>query len=178
MKTIEKIRKLCSLARILSRIAFVIAVVGAVLCLAGIISLAAGADGVLKIGGVTLHTLMVEAGEERGSVIAAMLMWMIVLIGEAVTAGYAGLCFRSELEEGTPFTEKGSDEMLKLGIICISVPLGCTVIGSIAEGIAAALMNVEKNGLPDCSIDGSVTLGVMFIFVSLLCRYGAEQKEV
>lgn len=177
MKTLEKIQKLCSLGRVLSRIAFVMAVVGAALSLAGIIGLAAGADGVVKIGGVTLHTLIVETGEERGSVIAAMLMWTIVLAGEAVTAGYARLCFRSELEEGTPFTEKGAGEMLRLGIICIAVPPGCTVVGSIAEGIAAALMNVEKSGLADCSVDGSITLGVMFLFVSLLCRYGAEQKR-
>ena len=94
-------------------------------------------------------------------------------------AKFAENYFKNELKAGTPFTFAGAREMLRLGILTLAVPTGCAVAGSIVEGIAAGFMNIEKVSAMDMYFDGawSIALGVMFIAVSLLCRYGAEVTE-
>ena len=69
--------------------------------------------------------------------------------------------------------------MLRLGIITIAVPTGTAVIGRVVEGVVAGFMNVEQAEAFEVYFDNetSIILGVMFIVVSLLCRYGAEIKE-
>ena len=47
--------------------------------------------------------------------------------------------------------------------------------GSIVEGITAGFMDVEAAASNiHFDNDSSVVLGIMFIIISLLCRYGAE----
>ena len=69
--------------------------------------------------------------------------------------------------------------MLRLGTITIAVPTGTAVIGRVVEGVVAGFMNVEQAEAFEVYFDNetSIILGVMFIVVSLLCRYGAEIKE-
>ncbi|MFR5868724.1 MAG: hypothetical protein ACLUFF_00320 [Acutalibacteraceae bacterium] len=69
---------------------------------------------------------------------------------------------------------------MRLGILTMAIPI-VTVIGSIAEGIVAGFLQVEKAAMLDFGFDNGarIVLGVMLLVISLLCRYGAElaQKE-
>ena len=55
--------------------------------------------------------------------------------------------------------------------------MGCAVTSRILEGIAAGMMQAEPAAI-DLSLgsEASITLGVMFLVGSLLCRLGAEQN--
>lgn len=176
MKTLNTIQTLCKIGKILSKIAFIFCVIGAVGCAAGVASLPFADTGVFNIGGVTIHGLIVNhAGIDLDSLYPMMTGVMIVCIGEAVTAKKAEGYFTHELTAGTPFTFTGAKELLQLGIVTICVPLGTQILAQIVSEIIAEIIHCSEAWKPDNG--GSVTLGVMFIFMSLLCRYGAELKD-
>ena len=76
------------------------------------------------------------------------------------------------------FLHRFDSEMFE-EIFTIAVPTGTAVIGRVVEGVVAGFMNVEQAEAFEVYFDNetSIILGVMFIVVSLLCRYGAEIKE-
>ena len=101
------------------------------------------------------------------------------IAGQAVLAKFAETYFKNKLQAGTPFTFGGAKELLRLGVLTLVIPTGCSVLGSIAEGIAAGFWNAEKAAALDLSFDNgaSIVLGVMFLPGSLPCRYGAELTQ-
>ncbi len=180
MKSLSTIQRLSKIGKVLSKIAFIFSVIGFCGCIAGLLSLSFGNGSLIKIGGVTLHSLISEEyGYNIKSITAALSGWLIVCAGEAVLAKFAEVYFKNELTAGTPFTLAGAKEMLRLGILTLAIPTGCAVMGSIVEGIIVGFMKVPKTAAMDMSFDNeqSIALGVMFIVISLLCRYGAELME-
>ena len=97
----------------------------------------------------------------------------------AILSKFAEIYFKNELKSESPFTLDGAKELLRLGILTLAIPTGCAVAASIAEGIINGLMKVKKTAVTDMYFDhaASITLGVMFIVMSTLCRYGAEIKK-
>lgn len=81
---------------------------------------------------------------------------------------------------GTPFTQDGAAELMRLGILTISISLGCAVVADIVQGIISGLINGVADAATDICFDhdGAVVLGIMFIVVSVLCRYGAELTQL
>lgn len=75
---------------------------------------------------------------------------------------------------GTPFTTDGEKELQRLGILTICIPLGCLIVAEIVSGIIAGFLNCDD--LLKLDNGDSVAMGVMFIVMSLLCRYGAELR--
>ncbi len=180
MKSLNTIQKLSKIGKVLSKIAFIFSVICFCGCIAGLLSLSFGNGSLIKIGGVTLHALISEEyGYNIKSITATLSGWMIICAGEAVLAKFAEVYFRNELRAETPFTLAGAKELLRLGILTLTIPTGCAVVGSIVEGIIAGFMKVEKAEAMDMYFDNeaSIVLGIMFILGSLLCRYGAELWE-
>lgn len=61
---------------------------------------------------------------------------------------------------------------MRLGILTICVPLGTLIVAQIVSSIMAAWLGCGETFKLD---EGdSVALGVMFIVLSLVCKYGAE----
>ena len=177
MEQLNTIQKLSKTGKVLSKIAFILSVVGFCGCIAGILSLSMGAGKILKIGGVTLHSLItVDYGYNIKSIAAALGGWLVVCAGEAVLAKFAENYLKKDLQAGTPFTAEGSKELMRLGILTLAIPTGCAVVGSIVEGILAGFTDVAHAAAMDMHFDNeaSIVLGVMFIVISLLCGYGAE----
>ena len=90
----------------------------------------------------------------------------------------AGICAGVDVREftdGTPFNLGGAKELMRLGILTICIPLGTQIIAEIVY----AVMEQTMQGVTPLQLDntGSVTLGIMFIVMSLICRYGAELHE-
>lgn len=173
MKTLNTIQILSKIGKILSKIIYICCIIGTVGCAIGMASLPFADTGVLKIGGVTIYGLIVNrAGIDLNSLYSLMTGAMIVCIGQAVTAKFAEGYFAHELTAGTPFTLSGAKELFRLGIVTICVPLGSLILAQIISAIVAELIGCGEA----FKLDGgdSVALGVMFIFMSLLCRYGAE----
>lgn len=172
MKTLKTIQTLSKIGKILSKIVFIFCIIGFCGCFIGILSMAFGAE-TLKFGGVTLESILnTEAEVTIGTVYAAMAAGMILCAGEAVLAKFAEHYFKRELADGTPFTFAGAKEMQRLGILTICLPIGTQIVAEIVH----AVMEQAMQGVAPLRLDsaGSVALGVMFIIMSLICRYGAE----
>lgn len=175
MKTLNNIQKLSKIGKVLSRIVFIFCIIGFCGCIVGIISMALGTP-TLKIGGVTLESILsIEAGVTAGTAYAAMAAGMILCAGEAVLSKFAEHYFKRELADGTPFNLGGAKELMRLGIFTICIPIGTQIIAEIVY----AVMEQTLRGVAPLQLDhsGSVALGVMFIVISLICRYGAELRE-
>lgn len=180
MKSLQTIQKFSKIGKILSKMAFIFSVIGFCGCIAGILSMSLGNGSLIKLGGVTLHKLISEEyGYNIKSITATLSGWLVVCAGEAVLAKFAEVYFRNELKAETPFTLAGAKELLRLGILTITIPTGCAVAGSIVEGVMVGFVKVEKAAAMDMYFDNeaSIVLGIMFILGALLCRCGAELTE-
>lgn len=177
MKSLKNVQIVFKIGKVLSKIAFIAWLVGACICAAGLIVLPFGADGVLKIGGVTLRSLMgMEAGEANIAAVAVMAGWLIISVGVTVVAKFADKYFTNELDVGTPFTEDGAKELMRLGILTAVVPLGCSITAEIIIGVVAGIFGIAESATTDIAYDctTAIMLGAMFIVISLICSYGAE----
>lgn len=174
MKTLKTIQTLSKIGKILSKIVFICCIVGFCACIAGAVGIAVGGR-TLKLGGVTINSfIMSEAGIGTGAVYSAIVSGAILCAGEGVLAKFAEHYFGRELSDGTPFNIAGAKELLRLGILTICIPLGTRIIAE----IIVAMFSEFMAGAEPISFDngGSVALGVMFIIMSLVCRYGAELR--
>lgn len=176
MKTLDTIQAFSKIGKIFSKFIYICCIIGICGCAVGAVAMFIGAD-TLKLGGMTLHSILeTEANVSIGTIMAAIVVGAILCIGEFFVARESYRFFENELKAGTPFTAEGAKELLHLGVSVIWIPIVAVVLAQVAQGVIEQLMpNVEK-----LSLDGadSVALGVMFIVMSLLCRYGAECREV
>jgi len=170
MNTLKTVQVLSKTGKVLSKIVFIFCIIGFCGCIAGILSMALGVQ-TLKLGGITLKGILQAENISEKGVYAAMAAGMIFCAGEAVLAKFAEHYFRRELYDGTPFTSGGAGEMMRLGILAVCIPIGIQIIVSIIY--AASGQAVQ--GTIDFGSSGSVALGIMFIVMSVICRYGAEQ---
>ena len=172
MNTLKTIQTLSKIGRILSKIVYICCVVGFCICIVGIISLGLGGE-VFKLGSVTIHSIIESHSHmSMPALYTAMAVGIVLCAAEAVLSKFAEIYFKNELADGTPFTMRGAKELMRLGILTISIPLGMVIVCSIGVAIADNFFpEIEK-----LSYDGyaSVGLGVMMILLSLFCRYGAE----
>lgn len=180
MKSLKIIQTLSQIGKVLSKIAFIFSLIGFCGCIVGLISVSFGSGLFTKWGGVTIHGILGDSnGYNIKSITAALYGWMVVCAGEAVVAKFAEIYFGNEQKVGTPFTLAGAREMQRLGILTLVVPIGCAVAGSIVEAIAVGFMNVQEVMAMDGYFDGSgnIVIGILFIILSVFCRYGAELRE-
>lgn len=172
--TLDTIQILSRIGKVLSKIIYICCIVGICGCAVGAAAMCIGTK-TLKIGGVTLHSMLeAEAGISTGTIWAAIAVGTLLCIGELFVSRMAYCYFENELRAGTPFTMDGAKELLHLGISAIWIPIVSGVLAQVAQGVIAQFVeNVKK-----VHLDGfdSVALGVMLVFASLLCRYGAEDR--
>ncbi len=170
-KTLQTIQTIVKVAKIVCNVAFVCSLVGAILCLVGIASV--GFPSSVKIGGTTIHSIVGNSsGVSQGALYGKLAAGAIMCAASCVVSKLAVRYCSRELNDGTPFTLQGARGLLKLGICTICVPLG----GIVAASICNAIVGNHFEGVPGLSVSGNgfVSAGAMLIFVSLICKYGAE----
>ena len=179
-KTLKAIQILAKIGRILSIIAYVASMIGAITCAvcAGLFAIY-GKDAIS-----TAKDNMNQIEDEQARQILEKLdvPMLITMMGIAavlcaagcVVAHFAKKYFKHELEDGTPFTMRGAKELMRLGIIHICVNIGVSIVA----GAVWAIVQQSIEGLEDSNFEGvPIGLGIVFIIVSLICRYGAELTE-
>ena len=174
MKSLKVIQVLAKIGKIISKIGFIFCIIGFCGCAVGIAALAVGL-GTFKIGGLSLYGLIEDkAGMSPAILFASMGVGLIYCAAEAVLCKFSENYFKHELEDGTPFTHRGAKELLRLGILTIAIPTCLSLVSAIGVGIA----NNFDPTIKDLSVGsfGSVGLGIMMIFTSLICRYGADLR--
>lgn len=168
--TLDTVQKFFKAGKIVTTIGFVCSIAGAAGCIIGAIVLkAAGIDSEIT------EMVMSTDGMNFETAFASCIAGLIVCAG-AIAASYFGRkYFKNELEAGTPFTFEGAQEIRRLGIITIAVPLGAEILSSIVYEIMAAVMN----GVGESQVagDASVVLGIVLIGLSFVFKYGAELRE-
>ena len=175
MKSLKIIQVLAKIGRILSKIIFIFCIIGFCGCAVGLVCLGVGLATV-RFGGFTLEGVIEEyASMSMSNVFGAMVLGMIYCAAEAVLSKFAEIYFRNELTDGTPFTHRGAKELLRLGILALAIPTASSILCAIATAIASRFDPAMKD--LSYSAFGSFGLGIMMIFTSLICRYGADQNE-
>ena len=175
MKSLKTIQTLSKIARIISKIVFIFCCVGFGGCLVGAAGTAVGVQA-LKFGGVSLESIIQKNAEMSvGALYAVMILGAIFCAGEAVMAKFSELYFKRELADGTPFTMRGAKEMQKLGIIVVCISVGGSIVSGIAYAVLEAIFSGEIKH--DWTFGGSVMIGVAFIVVAQILKYGAELFE-
>lgn len=172
MSSLKMLQVLSKIAWVFSKIVRILCIIGLCGCFVGIAVLTVGAHTV-KVGGVTFYSLIKNSsGFGMESLYAVMVAGMILCLGEAILAQYAEHYFRRELQDGTPFTQEGAKELQRLGIRTICVSIGSAILAQIAQAAVTALLH----GGEELTLEGgaSVGLGVVFLILSVVFRYGAE----
>ena len=171
---------IAKIGKILSKVAFVLSIIGIIGCFVGLISNVFGSGKAFKIGGVTIYGLLADFDAYNvKSINITLVAWLIVCIGQAVLAKFAELYFLNTDASGTPFTHIGARELRRLGILMIVIPTGCAVLAEIVQGIMIGFMKVMADKWSDLNFDNeaSIIVGIMFIVGSFICGYGAEVLE-
>lgn len=176
MKTLNTIQTLSKIAKVFSNIIFIFSIVCLCLSIVGILSLAFSFES-FKLGGVTINSLLTDKGNmAKGTIYADLAQSIVYCIGALVLSKFAEKYFVKELKDGTPFTFDGAKDLLRLGILFICIPIGAEIIASIADSIIVKVFADAKPSEFDAF--GSVAIGIAFIIISLICKYGAEQFVV
>lgn len=173
LKTIQTISKVCM---VISKIVFIVSIVGASMCGVGILCLGLGYTTALNLAGINIYGLI--NAESEMSVAGIYVHMVIAAIACGLQIAMAKLCelyFRHELEAGTPFTFEGAKELKKVGICLISISLGGIVGIAIIYAIASSFIpNIGEMNADNITAVGT---GVILLIVSCLCKYGAELNE-
>lgn len=174
-KSLHQIQTLGKLGKVLSKIVFICCIVGAVLCLMAMVGL--GVFAPVSFGNVTIHGILEDLPDKAaGTLQANVVSGFFLCLGEIILAWFAGKYFKNELADGTPFTLRGAKEMKRLGVLTICVPLAAVMVAEIASGIVNYVYGsgVDAAGAANFV---SVGLGILFLILSVVFRYGAELAD-
>ena len=170
-KSLSTIQIVFKVLRIISKVVFILCIVGTVGCAIGLLTLCfipALLSGISDI-------IVGETGLSVASMCVACFGGMVVCASEAVIFRFSEIYFSHELEAGTPFTYEGSKEIFRLGIISIVVPFAVSVLLGIVYGIFQVISG-DSNSV-DFSTSTSIGTGLVFIFASVIFKYGAELEQ-
>ena len=171
MKTLQTIQKTLNVFRILSKVAYILCIVGA--SALGVSTLCV----MTEYFGGTVFSIFGEPiklfpdGTDLLQKFVELLSTTLKLTADAILFGFTYNYLKSEQADGTPFTLSGAERLKKLGIRFIYIPL----IAIVFAVIAAAVVKVKDAGIFDNYY--SVITGIAFIIVSLICKYGAETES-
>lgn len=171
MKSLETIQKTFKVFEVLTKVAYILCIVGAVVSGVGVLCAAVQYNGgtVFSIIGEPLKIFSDETNllQKNVELLAATLM----LASEAILLGLTRSYLKSELADGTPFTETGAKQLQKLAIRFIWIPIAA-IAGSEAIAIWQGVKSIGNIGN-----FGNVITGIVLVLVSLIFRYGAELEK-
>ena len=169
-KTLKTIQTVCKVCKIFAEIAFVLLVVLACILIAVAVGVAAGNTALISVNGSSvIDESLRQLGLSVEYMTAGCIAGALFLIAQAVVAKFINVYFRHELKAGTPFTFEGAKEMLRLGIIALAVPIGTSIVSA----IVLAVMSASSGVADKISIDFSLGLGLLFLALSPVLKYGA-----
>lgn len=171
MKHLETIQKTFRVFQILTKIAYICSIVGAALCALGALCAFAWYSGgqVFSLTGELVTVFASNKG--MNEMLAVLLSDFVMLVSEAILLFFAGRYLKAEQADGTPFTETGAEQLQKLGIRCIWLP----IVAAVISGIIVVCLGSEETG--DISNLPSLVTGIVLILTAMIFRYGAALEE-
>ena len=171
MEQLQTIQKTLHIFEILTKIAYIFSIVGAVFCAVGALCALCYLSGgqVFSLFGEPITIF--STTRTMSETLAIMLADFVMITVEAILLSFALRYLKAEQAAGTPFTEAGADMLKKLGIRCIWMPIVAMVLAS----VIGVCYNVENIG-SDSNLP-SLATGVVLIIASMIFRYGAALEE-
>lgn len=164
-KALSNLLTVFKVARIVAKVVFILCIIGCVGSGIGLV--------VLPFAGTVQAWFESEGKDILLSDYFDCIVSMLSCAGSAACAYIAERYFSNVLSAETPFTFDGSKECFKLGIT--SIVISCAT--AVAVGIVALVFAFfEEADLLDVKVDFSITLGLFFLFLSMIFKYGAELK--
>ena len=99
---------------------------------------------------------------------------LVFALSDGVLLAFALRYFSREQADGTPFTQSGAEQIKRLGIRTIVLPL----IAAILAAVFSELFGLTQAAADDWSNLASMSMGIVLILASLIFRYGAELEHL
>ena len=173
MKSLQTIQKTFRIFQILTKIAMILCFVCAGLAALGMLCAFVWYGGGRVIGADqdVLYALTKTGGLMEMA--AVLLADAIAALVDGTLLAFAYRYLKAEQADGTPFTRSGAQEILRLGIRTIVLPL----VAAIVIAVLCAAFDLPTNAAGDWGNLPSVATGITLILASLIFRYGAELEE-
>ena len=168
MKSLDVIQTICKILKILTMIAFVCSIIGAATSFVGaIILFCIREDSALWQEAIKHFTeTPPDLNYMRCNLVGAVVTCSI----SAIIMGFAKRFYADEIAAGTPFDRTICKKMLKEGVLYLSL----SVVSVVVTAIVYACFGVSYEG---SNYSGFGT-GIMFVLCWIICRYGADVKEI
>ncbi len=170
MKSLQTIQKVFHVFRILTQIAMVLTFIWAGLSALGLLFVIILHFGGNIAGTDTSWLFNMTGTENTAQVMGILINETVLALTNGALLTYTLRYFRTEEKDGTPFTKRGADEIMRLGLLNIALP----IVTAIAVAIISAIFAVPKGSVSDWSNLDSLTVGIFMILASLIFRYGAD----
>lgn len=171
MKSLQTIQKTFRVFGTLSKVAMILSFIWAGTLAIGLLCGIAWYTGgnVFGLGseqmlGLTNTTSFME-------MIGALLADFILALTDGILFLFALRYFKAEQADGTPFTMSGAEQIKRLGIQMLVMPLVALCIGRTVYKIFHVTARTDQG------YGASFILGIVLILASLVFRYGAELEE-
>lgn len=163
LSTIQTFHKL---GRILSTIVLVVSV------LVFVFSLTCAAAAAFGLEKTIYDFFSVDSPVTSGELYFGISSTIIGALGEIIVSRYAVKYFKAELESGTPFNRDNAKKLRNLGILNIVIPITIVILKSVFHMVLQSRFgDIGEN---EYELISPVAVGLMFIVLSLVCRYGSE----
>ena len=168
-KNLKFIQVVSKIGYVISYIVFVCAIIGA--AATALMALLFGM--LLSISTPEINGIVSITGLDVFTFFSSCLLLCFACAGNIVLGFMGKKYFKFQCEAGTPFTYEGAKKLLKLGIADV------IVTGSIIifEGVLTIVYAMFELTTGEVVYSFDFTLGLIFIFLSFVFKYGAELAE-
>lgn len=173
MKSLQTIQKTFRVFQILTKIAMILSFVCAGLTALGLLCGIVWQRGGIVIGAELDELLELTVTGNLTEMIGVLLVDTILALTDGMLLVFAHRYFTAEQKDGTPFTQRGAERILRLGILTIVLPL----VAAIVSAVVCEVLQLSLNVVNDWGNQDSITMGIILILASLIFRYGAELEE-
>ena len=97
----------------------------------------------------------------------------VLALTDGILFTFALRYFKAEQADGTPFTHSGAEQIKRLGILTVALPLAAVILSA----IVCAVFGLPHDAAGDRGDLTSAATGIVLILASLIFRYGAELEE-
>lgn len=173
MKSLQTIQKAFGVFKVLSKIGMILSFVWVGLIALGLLC------GIVWFTGGSVYgadQALIQALTETGGLtemIGELLVDMLLALTDGVLLVFAYRYFKSELADGTPFTQQGADQIFRLGILNIVLPLVVAVVCTLVYEVTG----LSEGTVSDWSNLDRLTMGIFLILTSFVFRYGADLEQ-
>lgn len=170
MKSLQTIQKTFHVFQILTKIAMILSFVWAGLAGIGLLCGIAWYSGGSVIGANQQALLSLTLTSNLKQMIGVLLSDMVFALTDGILFAFAFRYFKQEQADGTPFTGSGAEQIKRLGIRTIVLPL----VAAILSAVFYEIFDLSQTIAADWDNLASISMGIVLILASLIFRYVAE----